>query len=63
MILYLFNHYFNPLTITTVTEDGNDIRIWFDSDYYLTVRNAKIYDVAATINSAIEDFYKGKLCD
>jgi hypothetical protein len=60
MIVFLFDYYFNPLTITTLTEERNHVFIYFSDESFLTIRNAKIYDVAATINSAIEDFHKGK---
>ena len=58
MILYLFGFYFNPLTITIINQDSNNVKIWFDSDYHLVVNNAKIYDVASMINEAIKEFNK-----
>jgi hypothetical protein len=58
MILYLFGSYFNPLTITTITPHGDNVRIWFNADWYLVVNNAKVYDVASMINEAIKEFNK-----
>jgi len=61
MILNLFDHLFNPLTITTVTQyDETTVHIYFDNDYHLEIENAQVYDVAATINQAIKDFHDNK---
>jgi hydroxylamine reductase (hybrid-cluster protein) len=63
MIVFLFNCYFNPLTITTLEQNGHDVIIWFNNDARITIKKAHTYDVAATINSAIEDFHKGRPCN
>jgi hypothetical protein len=60
MILCLFDHLFNPLTITSICQIKNDVRIYFDSETYVIVFNAQAYDVAATINQAIKDFHDNK---
>ena len=58
MILYLFGFYFNPLAITVINQDSNNVKIWFDGDYHLVVNNANVYDVASMINEAIKEFNK-----
>jgi hypothetical protein len=60
MIVFLFDYYFNPLQVRELTQHDNDVKVWFGNVHHITIRNAKIYDVAASINSAIEDFHKGK---
>ena len=58
MILYLFGFYFNPLTITVINQQGDNVDIWFDGEGCRTVNNAKVYDVASMINEAIKEFNK-----
>ena len=60
MIVFLFDYYFNPLTITTIKQVRNDTLLTFASGEIILIPKAHVYDVAASINSAIEDFHKGK---
>jgi hypothetical protein len=60
MIVFLFDYYFNPLTITTIKQVRNDTLLTFASGEIILIPKAQAYDVAASINSAIEDFHKGK---
>ena len=58
MIVYLFDMYFNPLLIQNITQSEDDVLLWFSDTFFLRVTNAKIYDVAASINAAIKEFSK-----
>jgi hypothetical protein len=59
MILNLFDHLFNPLMITHMRQDKNDVWIYFP-DGSIEIENAQVYDIAATINQAIKDFHDNK---
>jgi len=58
MILYLFELYFNPLTITTLRQVESTVVICFSSGELITIKHAKMYDVASMINKAIKEFNK-----
>jgi hypothetical protein len=57
MIVFLFDHYFNPLMITHMRQDKNNVIIYLP-DGSLEIKNAQVHDVAATINDTIELFNK-----
>ena len=57
MILQIDDNYFNPLTITELTQNDNDTIIWF-GDNSILFKNWKVSDLAATINTLIEEFHE-----
>lgn len=58
MIVCIDDKYFNPLQITTLMQDKNDVRVWFvdtpDKSMVFTCWN--INDFAAEINRLIKEF-------
>lgn len=60
MIIQIDDQYFNPLLITTMHQEGNNVRIRFP-DSYLYFKNWKITDLATEINCCIEVFNNGKV--
>lgn len=56
MIIQIDDNYFNPLQITTIQKQDNNVLVYFDGDYHLTFSNWSLNDLAAEINRCIELF-------
>jgi len=58
MILCIDDKYFNPLQITVLRQEKNDVRVWFADtpDESILFINWNINDFAAEINRLIKEF-------
>ena len=58
MIIQIDDNYFNPLQITHLIKDDNNVRVYFSDSTKQAFKNWNITDLAAEINRCIEEFHK-----